>query len=80
VTGVFYENSWTSFRHLTDGSSQTVCIGETVNSEGGPSTWDGVSKTNGFVLTTGNDNANNGPELTDYASQCHVAGSRPLGI
>src|SRR5262245_37741838 len=75
VTGVFYENSWTSFRNLTDGSSQTVCISETINSEGGPSTWEGASKTNGFVLTQGNDNANNGPELTDYAAQCFVAGN-----
>jgi prepilin-type processing-associated H-X9-DG protein len=36
--------------------------------------WDGVSPTNGFVLTQGNDNASNGPELTNYASQCHGAG------
>jgi prepilin-type processing-associated H-X9-DG protein len=75
VTGVFYENSWTSFRHLSDGSSQIVCISETINSEGGPSTWDGVSKTNGFVLTQGNDNATTGPELTNYATQCHVPGN-----
>ena len=75
MTGVFFENSWIPFRQLTDGSSQTVCIGETINSEGGPSTWDGVSKTNGFVLTQGNDNANNGPELTNYATQCHVRGN-----
>jgi len=75
VTGVYFENSWISFRHLTDGSSQTVCIGETVNSEGGPTTWDGESKTNGFVLTAGNDNASSGPELTNYAAQCHVPGS-----
>jgi prepilin-type N-terminal cleavage/methylation domain-containing protein/prepilin-type processing-associated H-X9-DG protein len=75
VTGVYFENSWISFRHLTDGSSQTVCIGETVNSEGGPTTWDGASKTNGFVLTAGNDNASNGPELTNYAAQCHKPGN-----
>ena len=74
VTGVFYENSSVRFGDIPDGSSQTVCISETIKSEGGPSTWDGLSKTNGFVLTQGNDNATTGPELTDYASQCHGAG------
>ena len=74
VTGVFFENSRVRFADLTDGSSNTVCISETIKSEGGPVTWDGVSRTNGFVLTVGNDNATNGPELTDYAGQCHQAG------
>ncbi len=75
VTGVFYENSSTRFHDVRDGSSQTVCISETVKSEvGGPTTWDGISPTNGFVLTQGNDNATNGPELTNYATQCHAAG------
>jgi prepilin-type N-terminal cleavage/methylation domain-containing protein/prepilin-type processing-associated H-X9-DG protein len=74
VTGVFYENSRTRFADLTDGASNTVCVSETVKAEGGPNTWDGVSKTNGFVLTRGNDNSTNGPELTDYATQCHGAG------
>ena len=74
ITGVFYENSSVRFGDIPDGSSQTVCISETIKSEGGPTTWDGVSKTNGFVLTQGNDNATTGPELTDYASQCHGAG------
>jgi prepilin-type processing-associated H-X9-DG protein len=74
VTGVFFENSSVGFRDLTDGSSQTICISETIKAEGGPTTWDGVSRTNGFVLTGGNDNNMNGPELTNYASQCHQAG------
>src|SRR5262245_38417331 len=75
VTGVFFENSSTGFKDILDGSSRTVCISETVQADvGGPTTWDGVSKTNGFVLTRGNDNATNGPELTDYATQCHGAG------
>lgn len=74
VTGVFFENSRVRFADITDGSSNTVCISETIKSEGGPSTWDGVSRTNGFVLTAGSDNATNGPELTNYASQCHAAG------
>ena len=74
VTGVFFENSSVKFRDITDGASNTVCISETIKSEGGASTWDGVSATNGFVLTQGNDNATNGPELTNYASQCHGTG------
>lgn len=76
VTGIFYENSPTRFAEITDGLSQTVCVGETIKSEGGPDVWDGVSKTNGFVLTQGNDNLFAGPELTDYASQCHGSGLR----
>lgn len=74
VTGVFFENSAIGLRDILDGSSQTVCIAETVKSEGGPATWDGRSRTNGFVLTAGNDNLYSGPPLTDYASQCHQSG------
>jgi prepilin-type processing-associated H-X9-DG protein/prepilin-type N-terminal cleavage/methylation domain-containing protein len=74
VTGVFFENSWLRLADILDGTSNTVCISETIKAEGGPSVWDGVSKTNGFVLTRGNDNSSNGPELTDYASQCSGAG------
>lgn len=75
ITGIFYENSNIRFRDITDGTSQTVCISETVKSDpSGPTKWDGVSQTNGFVLNQGNDNLLNGPELTDYASQCFSAG------
>jgi prepilin-type N-terminal cleavage/methylation domain-containing protein/prepilin-type processing-associated H-X9-DG protein len=74
VTGVYYENSRTRFADLRDGSSQTVCVSETIKAEGGPTIWDGVSPTNGFALTRGNDNATSGPELTDYASQCSGSG------
>ena len=74
VTGVFFENSNVRFADITDGLSQTVCISETVKSEGGPDVWDGTSKTNGFVLTQGNDNGFNGPELTNYTAQCHGTG------
>lgn len=75
MTGVFYENSRTRFQDVTDGSSSTICISETIKSEpGGPATWDGVSPITGFVLTQGNDNSTNGPELTHYATQCHAAG------
>ena len=75
VTGIFFENSAVRFAAITDGLSNTVCISETVRSTlGGPAVWDGVSPTNGFVLTSGNDNLLTGPELTDYASQCHASG------
>ncbi|MBI5760860.1 MAG: DUF1559 domain-containing protein [Planctomycetales bacterium] len=75
VTGVFFENSWVRFASILDGSSQTICISETIKADtGGPTVWDGVSLTNGFVLTQGNNNSTSGPELTNYASQCHGAG------
>jgi prepilin-type N-terminal cleavage/methylation domain-containing protein/prepilin-type processing-associated H-X9-DG protein len=74
VTGVFFENSRIDLGAVSDGASQTICISETIKSEGGSATWDGVNKTNGFVLTRGNNNSTNGPELTDYAGQCHGAG------
>ncbi len=74
VTGVFFENSAVRLADVRDGSSQTVCVSETVIAQGGPAVWDGVSPTNGFVLTRGNDNLYNGPALTDYATQCSGAG------
>lgn len=75
VTGVFFENSTIDFGQIVDGTSQTAAVSETVHSQlGGPAVWDGVSATNGFVLTRGNDNLYNGPELTDYATQCSGAG------
>lgn len=75
VTGIFFENSAVKISDITDGTSSTVCVSETVKSQqGGPTTWDGVSKTNGFVLTQGNDNLLTGPELTNYATQCSGAG------
>jgi prepilin-type processing-associated H-X9-DG protein len=75
VTGIFFENSAIRFADVTDGSSQTVCMSETVKSDpSGPTTWDGVSPTNGFVLDQGNDNGLSGPELTNYAGQCLSAG------
>ncbi len=76
VTGVFFENSWLRLAEISDGTSSTICVSETIKSEGGPILWDGVSHTNGFVLTAGNDNASSGPELTDYATDCHQAGLR----
>jgi prepilin-type N-terminal cleavage/methylation domain-containing protein/prepilin-type processing-associated H-X9-DG protein len=74
VTGVFFENSKIAIRDVLDGSSNTVCISETVLSVAGmgenpKGVWDG-QPTKGFVLTTGNDNAWNSPELTSYPAQC----------
>lgn len=79
VTGIFFENSTVGLRDIRDGSSNTVCISETTLSEPGvgenpKGIWDGTP-TRGFVLTTGNDNAWNGPELTSYPGQC-VAGNK----
>ena len=75
ITGIFFENSKIRLADITDGSSQTVCVSETVKSDpSGPIKWDGVSPTNGFVLTQGSNNGFSGPELTNYASQCFGAG------
>ncbi|HEV7223073.1 MAG TPA: DUF1559 domain-containing protein [Pirellulales bacterium] len=74
VTGVFFENSRIGFGDIRDGSSQTACIGENTLSipgmgEGPTGIWNG-QPTQGFVLTTGNDNNSSGPELTSYPGQC----------
>ncbi|HUY93304.1 MAG TPA: DUF1559 domain-containing protein [Pirellulales bacterium] len=74
VTGVFFENSTIGIRDVQDGSSNTVCISETILSVSGmgenpKGVWDG-KPTRGFVLTTGNDNAWSAPALTSYPAQC----------
>lgn len=74
VTGIFFENSKIGIAEILDGSSNTICISETVISVAGmgsdaSNNWTG-QPTKGFVLTTGNDNAWNSPELTNYAAQC----------
>jgi prepilin-type N-terminal cleavage/methylation domain-containing protein/prepilin-type processing-associated H-X9-DG protein len=78
INGIFYENSSTKLRDVTDGTSQTVCVSETIRSHvvgnNGQTVWDGVSAIDGFVLTVGNDNKTVGPELTNYAAQCHTPG------
>lgn len=78
VTGIFFENSAVRAADIRDGLSRTVCIAETVVSvpgegESSPGIWSG-GPTNGFVLTQGNDNSANGPELTDYLAQCLPGG------
>jgi prepilin-type N-terminal cleavage/methylation domain-containing protein len=75
VNGIFFENSSVRIQDIVDGTAQTVCISETIKSEGGPTVWDGVTPTNGFVLRQGNTNAPpNGPGLTNYETQCSGAG------
>jgi prepilin-type N-terminal cleavage/methylation domain-containing protein/prepilin-type processing-associated H-X9-DG protein len=76
VTGVFYENSHVKLADIRDGSSQTVCISENTLSipgmgDDGAATphWTGAP-TQGFVLTTGNDNATVGPPLLNYPGDC----------
>ena len=78
VTGIFFENSRINWRDVLDGTSHTVCVSETIRSipgqgEAPAGIWNG-QPTNGFVLTRGNDNATNGPELTSYLNQCQPGG------
>lgn len=75
VTGIFFENSFVKLRDITDGTTQTVCLSEQILSDAEDPTstsgnWNGDLSTTGFVLTTGNNNTNNGPELTSYPAQC----------
>lgn len=84
--GILFENSAVTFAAMTDGSSQTVAISETIRSTAGSPTGFNsltVFPTNplgGFVIT-GNNTAGNGPPIlsdTDYAARCQVAS--PLGF
>jgi type II secretory pathway pseudopilin PulG len=74
VTGIFFENSAVGVQHITDGTSQTVCVSETIISDGVPGFWDGVSPTNGFVLTLGGDDSSTGPQLVNYPADCSGPG------
>jgi prepilin-type N-terminal cleavage/methylation domain-containing protein/prepilin-type processing-associated H-X9-DG protein len=74
IDGIFFENSSVRVRDIPDGTANTICISETIKAEGGPTVWDGSSRTNGFVLTRGNDNSTNGPELINYAVDCSGPG------
>lgn len=84
VTGIFFENSSVRIRDISDGTSQTVCISEQTISVADASvfgvanaggTWNGITPSSAFVLTTGNDNATMGPELINYPGDC-VAGNK----
>jgi prepilin-type N-terminal cleavage/methylation domain-containing protein/prepilin-type processing-associated H-X9-DG protein len=73
ITGIFYDNSSVRIAEITDGTSQTVAVSETVKSEnGGPEVfdWDGRTLTTGFLMTRGATNNGGGPELLSYNDQC----------
>ena len=74
ITGIFFENSAVGVQHIIDGTSLTVCVSETVISDGIPGIWDGKSPTNGFVLALGGDDATNGPQLVNYPADCSGPG------
>ena len=74
VTGVFFENSAVGVASITDGTSQTVFVSETIVSNGTPGTWDGFSQTTGFVLALGGDDKTNGPQLVNYPADCSGPG------
>jgi hypothetical protein len=74
VTGIFFENSAVRVQDITDGTSQTVCVSETIVSDGVPGVWDGVSQTNGFVQALGGDDKSSGPQLINYPVDCSGSG------
>jgi prepilin-type N-terminal cleavage/methylation domain-containing protein/prepilin-type processing-associated H-X9-DG protein len=74
VTGIFFENSAIGVQSITDGSSQTVCVSETVISDGTPGHWDGASATTGFVLALGGNDSTTGPQLINYPADCSGPG------
>jgi prepilin-type processing-associated H-X9-DG protein len=74
ITGTFFENSAVDCTSITDGTSATVCVSETIISDGTATTWDGVSPTNGFVLALGGDDISYGPQLLNYPSDCSGPG------
>lgn len=83
VTGIFFENSKISTEDITDGPSQTICLSEQIISDPGDKTnasgnWNGNTPSTGFVLTVGNNNTNNGPELLNYATDCLSGGKLQL--
>ncbi len=80
VNGVFFENSRIRFADIIDGTSHTVCISEQTLSDPSDKAnnnglWNGLFPTSGFILTTGNNNVNNGPELVNYPQDC-ITGNR----
>jgi prepilin-type N-terminal cleavage/methylation domain-containing protein/prepilin-type processing-associated H-X9-DG protein len=74
VTGVFFENSAIGIQSITDGSSQTVCVSETIVSNGIAGTWDGNSQTTGFVLALGGNDSSTGPQVINYPADCSGPG------
>jgi len=83
VTGLFFDNSSVRVANITDGTSQTVAVSETIKSENGSAValeWDGHSTTTGFVMTRGASNNGGGPELMSYNDQCTGAGLLMLNL
>ncbi len=74
ITGVFFENSAIGTQNITDGTANTVCVSETIISDGTPGVWDGSSPTNGFVLALGGNDASTGPQLVNYPADCSGPG------
>jgi prepilin-type processing-associated H-X9-DG protein len=74
VTGVFFENSAVGIQSIQDGSSQTVCVSETVVSNGTATVWDGVSAVTGFVLALNGNDSTTGPQLVNYPADCSGPG------
>lgn len=79
--GIFFENSAVRLAMVTDGTSQTVAISESLHSPlGAPTGFSTAAafaqdKLGGFVIT-GNNSAGNGPPIAsdaDYAVRCQVA-------
>ena len=75
VTGIFFENSSIRLGDIIDGSSNTVCLSEqilsgTTDPANNGGNWNGIEPSTGFVLTTGNNNTNTGPELINYPGDC----------
>ena len=79
--GILFENSVVRIAGITDGTSQTVALAETVRSvAGSPTGFNGLTvfaqdKLAGFVIT-GTNTAGNGPPITsdtDYVNLCMVA-------
>jgi len=77
-TGIFFENSRVRFADITDGTSSTVAISETIRSTvGAPNGFNTLNTfasdpLSGFVIT-GNNTAGNGPPIVsdaDYAAKC----------
>jgi prepilin-type processing-associated H-X9-DG protein/prepilin-type N-terminal cleavage/methylation domain-containing protein len=83
ITGIFFDNSSVRIANITDGTSQTVAVSETIKSEnGGPDVldWDGRTFTTGFLMTRGATNNGGGPELLSYKDQCTGTGLYMLNL
>ncbi len=78
--GLFFENSAVRMAGISDGTSSTVALAESIRSAGAPTGFNGPAlfaqnPLAGFVIT-GNNTAGNAPPITsdaDYAARCLVA-------